>query len=586
MSDITARLIGDNPASIPPGVLVSFDCETTGLDWSDFIIGASLSWRDLENHLQSCYLVFEAIQPVVQMSIFGIGLETINSLHLLEGLFKNNHLVFHSISFDYRFLFKDLGLAPPTYAFDISPLAKNLEYQPALSLVELYRRYVKRPIPEHILKTKSNRGGLHKQDIETQAIYARWDAEATLLVGEKLLGMSQLMLETELVRHDAQFTNLVLKMIARGLPVDCAELTRRHILYEERLAYLVKELAETYKLSNVGSTAQVSDFLFSKQGLNPTRLTASGKGAVGAEDLEPYVKKHPAVPLIIEHRQLTKVIGTWLKPLEILSAGDNRAHCQLNPFGTLSFRMSCKNINLQAMPMKERGERAFDSLHGIFKSENPDEQLWSLDLKQAEVRLGAMLAPDPALARVFSSGSDPYKAMSKEIWGTEDRRQEAKQATLAAIYEIGPASFSIRYKVSEDYAIKVLDDFRARFPGIKRASNWWKENVEQKGFVKLYTGRYRWFGEDEVPWKGFNQVLQGGVAEIMSAIMLEVEKVLPDRQLLQIHDNIILYLPKDEQARSEMVKTVEDIALNILPVDVMDHVKPRVPLLLDAEIWE
>lgn len=585
MADITARLIGDNPASIPPGVLVSFDCETTGLGWSAFIIGASLSWR-IPDGLLSCYLVFETIHPNAQISIFGLGHETIDGLRLLESLFRNNPIVFHSISFDYRFLFKDLGLNPPERAFDVSPLAKNLEYQPALSLVELYKRYVKIPIPDVILKTKSNRGGLHKQDIETQAVYARWDAEATLLVGEKLLGMSQLMLDTELVRHDEEFTNLVMKMIARGLPVDGTELARRHILYEERLAYLVKELAETYKLSNVGSTVQVSDFLFNKLGLNPTRLTASGRGAVGAEDLKPYVKKHPAVPLIIEHRQLTHAIGTWLDPLFALSAKDGRAHCQLDPFGTRSFRMSCKDINLQAMPMKDRGERAFDSLHGIFKSEDPEEELWSLDLKQAEVRLGAMLAPDPALARVFSSGSDPYKAMSKEIWGTEDRRQEAKQATLAAIYEIGPASFSIRYNVSENDAIKVLDDFRARFPGIKRASNWWKEIVEQKGYVKLYTGRYRWFGEDEVPWKGFNQVLQGGVAEIMSAIMLEVERVLPERQLLQIHDNIILYLPKNEWARNEMVKTVEEIALNILPEDVINHVKPRVPLLLDAEKWE
>lgn len=586
MTDIPARLIGDNPTSIPPGVLVALDTETTGLDWSAFIIGVSLSWRSPDKRLQSCYLVLETTRPEAQLSIFGAVHESIETLHLLENLFKNNRIIFHSISFDYRFLFKDLGLTPPEHAFDISPLAKNLEYQPALSLVELFHRYGKRPIPDHILKTKTDRGNLKNRDIEAQAVYARWDAEATLTVGEKLLGMAELTSDPALVRHDEEFTNLVLKMIARGLPVDCAELERRHLLYEERVAYLVLELANTYKLYDVGSVDQVSDYLFKKQGLSPVRMTAGGRGAVGVEDLEPYVKKHPAVPFIIEYRQLTKALGTWLKPLEILSTRDQKAHCQLDPFGTRSFRMSCKNINLQAMPMKERGERAFEALHGIFKSDIPDEQLWSLDLKQAEVRLGAMLAPDPALARVFSTGTDPYKAMSKEIWGTEDKRQQAKQATLAAIYEIGPASFSVRYKVSEAYATKVLDDFRERFPGIKRASNWWSQNVEQKGYVKLYTGRYRWFGQDEKPWKGFNQVLQGGVAEIMSAIMLEVERVLPERILLQIHDNIILYLPQDELARSSMVKTVEDIALNILPEEVINHVKPRVPMLLDAELWE
>lgn len=588
MTNSEARLIGDNPASIPPGVLVALDTETTGLSWKSYIIGVSLSWRGDDKKLQSCYLALETTQPINQLSLFGSNHSTLDTLHLLTGLFKDNPIVFHTISFDYRFLFKDLGLPPPDRPVDIVQLAKCSEFHPALSLVELFQDIIHEPIPTNILETKKDRGNLHNRDIESQAVYARWDAEATLRIGEKLHKYAVMMLDTELVRHDEKFTNLVMKMIERGVPVDRTELARRHILYEERLAYIVLELANTYKLYDVGSVQEVSDYLYKKLGLEPIRMTASGRGAVGAEDIQPLAKLHPSIPYIIEFRQLTKAIGTWLKPLDALSKYDGRAHCQLDPFGTRSFRMSCKDINLQAMPMKERGERAFEALHGIFKSNRPGEELWALDLKQAEVRLGAIMAPDPALARVFNSGSDPYKVMSMEMWGTEARRQEAKQATLSAIYEIGPRMFSLKYGVKEDYAREVLDDFRARFPGIKRASNWWSQHVEKRGYVKLYTGRLRWFGPDDIkePWKGFNQVIQGGVAEMMSDIMLEVERVLPDRLVLQIHDSLIMHLPADERERVRLICTVEEIAQNILPPDVANHVNPRVPILLDAEKWE
>jgi len=112
---------------------------------------------------------------------------------------------------------------------------------------------------------------------------------------------------------------------------------------------------------------------------------------------------------------------------------DGRLHPNYNLTGTRPGRPSCKDPNLQ---QTERGE----FIRGII-SARPGSSLISADLKQAEMRIAAMLSQDPALMHIFRTGQAPPVAPAKMITGktqvTKKERKKAKAVNFGLIYKLG-----------------------------------------------------------------------------------------------------------------------------------------------------
>jgi DNA polymerase-1 len=176
--------------------------------------------------------------------------------------------------------------------------------------------------------------------------------------------------------------------------------------------------------------------------------------------------------------------------------------------------------------------------------------------------------------------------MAIETWNDKSRRQDAKRATLSAIYEVGYDAFVKKYDVSYDQAKQVLDDFRAKFPGIKKESKGWEAFSAREGYVPLISGRRRWFEPLQDTYMAFNQRVQGGLAEIMAPIMLQIEAALPGRMVLQIHDSVILRLPTDIGAREPMLSAMAEIIRDSVPGWLRDRTEPRIPMLADFKNWQ
>lgn len=573
---IDLLVMGDHPHDVlngTPGV-VAIDTETTGLTWEDKLLGISLAWHS-DGAAKSCYMIDP--RGTNQLPMWGIA-GTVSSADLARAIPKIKMLALANHSFDYRFLMKHVAMSPLPNVFDVQHVARHYGVQEnGVSLAALYEKYVGKVKPS-VSSMKSKRGGLSKMDPETVADYAREDALMTFGVYNALRTNSSLSSYKKFHFQDQRFMHLVMTMVERGIPLDMPHISGRISSYHKRMMELQTELVRM-GVANANSTNDVKGYCESK-GI-PIQNT-------GAEELERFADMYPALAKIVEFRSLDKAIGSWLGPIHQNGLWDGNLHSMLNPFGTKSYRMSASDPNAQGIPMEERGHRAFGSMFGIFKSDDPEYELWGFDLKQAEMRLAAVLSGDVELQWTISQPGDIYKNLAKLIWDDEGRRQTAKSAQLSAMYEVGVKTFSETYGVTKEEAKDILQQVRAKFPAALRTSKNLTRAMQQTKKVDLVTGRPRWMTkieiEEEQFYKAFNQRVQGSLAELMDRAMLYVEEALPGRMVLQVHDSIILKISKDKARMSKEFDLVAQCMQQ--SVDQILHGYKPLPFPIDPKPYQ
>jgi DNA polymerase-1 len=571
-------IFGDLP---PEGATIAIDTETTGLDFTSDIIGYSVGWVH-EGKTASCF-VLNTSRPNMQMDLFSPDGNAVDGGELIKDLFLKNPIVMHNAPFDYRVLYHAYGVEPPVTTHDTMHIGKMLDWQDRLTLEWLFSKYVGK-VSEQVHLMKSKRSSMAKVPISQIVEYGKMDAEMTLALYMKMRPLAKTQLNYDLYRQDLEFTRLVFTLIKRGIFLDRDFLKQKTI---DAVANMTRLNAyfSAKGLANPMSNFMVREFLLKVVKLDIKETTAKGGVSVSEKALESY-RNVEEVQKIIEYRQNQKSIGSWSDEYLRLSETDGKIHAILSPFGTRSFRMSAQNPNVQGIPMEERGERAYGDFMGIFKAENPVEEFWAMDLKQAEARLACMLAGENNLAEVFTSGQDPYTAMSIRTWGTPDRRNDAKRATLSSIYEVGVNSFSIKYGVSVGEAEQILDTFRSTFPNIKKRSRFLENKADSVGYVELFTGRKRYFNPIDQHYEAFNQEVQGSLAEVMDRVMLQVEQAFPGRMVLQIHDSIVMNLPKNEEERNEIALKIQEIVDGVIPYDTHNGLEIRLPFPIEPKKFQ
>lgn len=552
---------------------LAVDTETTGLSWEDSdLLGVSFAWRDGET-IRSGYL---AVPQDLALDLFVSPGSVVPTDYLANLLKRATKLVFFNHAFDYRYMLKTLGIEPLDNVIDVQHVSKHLGPQEELSLVALYTKYVGPP-KETTLAMKSKRSKMGEMSVGVVSEYARDDAVMTLELLEQIRHLAWESPYLGLHLWDQSFMHLVMQMVQRGLPVDRTFCETRISEFRRRMVILTQELYRSSGIHNPGSPDDVYKYL-QRKGIPAPDTKEETLLGLDVDD--------PALPAIIEYRQLSKSISSWLDPLLKLSAQDGRLHSELHPFGTRSFRMSSKDLNAQGIPMDPDSKRYGGSMFGVFKSTTPGLSLWALDLKQAEVRLAAILSGDERLQTTMASGDDPYTALAVAMWKDASKRSMAKRALLSAIYEVGTNTFSMRYKVSLQEAQTTLNLYRSMFPQMRRHSINQAAVAERSRKIDLCTGRPRYFF-NEPSYEAFNQEVQGSLAEVMREWMLRVEKEYPDRLVLQVHDSLIVYLPDDGALREQMVvrmgELVQSCTEDLIPTYKS---KPTVRMLLDAKPYQ
>ena len=417
-------LHGDTPDYEKMKGVIAIDTETTGLRWTDSLLGVSLAWRDPENNIRSCY--FSTVAGLFYDDIWlDEQVKDFMSVLLIE-----RPVVGHYISFDARVLFKAFNMIP-MHSFDTWHMAKSTRYMESYSLQSLTTLF--NLFDPEWAAQKKTRGSLLSQSPQSVAEYAKKDAIYTLMAYEYLIKDYA---ATGLLEKDVEFSRLTYEMMARGFPLNEELLDERLEKEKSQFSEIQLRLA-SQGIPNVNSPSQVVKALRNK-GLSV--LNAS------AEALSPFADD-PMVADVIAASQLESDINSRLSVFKEYN-NNGRIHSEWHPFGTASYRMVAKDPNLMAQPLKDREGRVYDSLSELFTTD--EQYCLQGDIAQAEVRLAAMISRCNSMAKFLSGGQDTYMEMAKTAYGpaTQENRQKAKRATLASIYEEGPAAFSAKHGVS------------------------------------------------------------------------------------------------------------------------------------------
>jgi DNA polymerase-1 len=312
---------------------------------------------------------------------------------------------------------------------------------------------------------------------------------------------------------------------------------------------------------NLASPKQLADVLFNKLALPVGRKTKTGP-STDMDVLEELSLLHPLPAKVLEHRQLAKIVGTYLEALPaLIHPQTGRIHTTYQQAVAATGRLSSQDPNLQNIPIRdERGRK----IRSAFVAP-PGKVLLSADYSQIELRILAHASQDPVLLAAFERGEDVHARTASEVLGiplqdvTRDQRRAAKTINFGLLYGMSAFGLSQALHIPRAQAKEYLERYYARLSGVQQWQHEVLEAARQNGFVTTLFGRRRFLPgltqKNSVVRQGaermaINTPIQGAAADIIKRAMvaldarLTAEKV-PARMILQVHDELVLEVDVD-----------------------------------------
>ena len=562
--------------------VISFDTETTGTEeMTAELVGISLSVKEGQGY----YI------PVGHVA--GKNLPIKKVIDAITPPMTNAKIgkVAHNAKYDYIVLARyGLTVSPLTFdtmlaEFIVDPSSRNL----GLKNLSEYRLGEEMTHIEELIGKGKKQISMAEVAIEAVANYAAADAETTL----RLMAIE----EKELKRVEGQkildeidmpLTAVLAEMEMTGALIDTKFFGEMSKELAARLNEIEKEIfGHVGKTFNINSPQQLSDVLFNHLRLEPPdkgRKTTTGFYSTSADVLDSMRGQHPVLDFILEHRELSKLKSTYVDALPAaVDANTGRVHTSYSQIGAVTGRLSSNNPNLQNIPIRtETGRRV---RNGFIADKG--NLLLSVDYSQIELRIVAHMAQDEAMLAAFRAGEDIHATTAAAVYDiplddvTKDMRRHAKAINFGLIY--GMSAFGLMHSTgltlaeSEDF----VKAYFKKFPGIKKYLDGIRRDAAEIGYVETLLGRRRYFPalqtktnvqlKNREEREAINAPIQGTAADIMKIAMLKIPPALKNaglsaKMLLQVHDELVLEVPKKEI--NETAKVVQETMANAYPMSI------------------
>jgi len=378
-----------------------------------------------------------------------------------------------------------------------------------------------------------------------------------------------------------------------GVRVDVPMLKQAEAKLNNELQTIEQQIYKSVGMTfNINSPKQVGEVLFDQLQLDDkAKKSKTGQYSTSEEVLLALKPKHPVVGLILEYRELKKLISTYISALpNYINPTTGKIHTTYNQTVTATGRLSSSNPNLQNLPIRsERGQL-------IRQAVIPDEGclFLSADYSQIELRLMAHFSQDPHLVQAFLSGQDIHAATAAKIFNvsieevTKEQRRQAKTANFGIIYGISAFGLAQQLDCSRSEAKALIDGYFAAFPGVIDYIEKQKELARQQGYAVTLFGRKRYLPDilsHNATVRSFaernavNSPIQGTAADIIKMAMVTIHRRLKEeglkaQMIMQVHDELNFNVPLNE------VDKVREIV-----VSEMQHVVHlTVPLIADCGV--
>ncbi len=375
---------------------------------------------------------------------------------------------------------------------------------------------------------------------------------------------------------------IVKEMTKTGIKIDVARLEELSKKYHAELENLQKKIWKIVgEEFNIASPKQLGEMLFVKMGLKVKgqKKTASGGFSTKESELEKLKDEHPIAGLILEYRELAKLLGTYIDTIPKLVDNDNRLHSEFLQAGSATGRMASQNPGIQNIPNKTMLGR---EIRKSFIAEK-GFKLVTFDYSQIELRIAAFLSGDKKLIEIFKEGRDVHTAVASEVFGvkpemvTKEMRTKAKTINFGVMYGMGVTALQKNIGTNREEAQEFLDGYFNTYSGLAEYLEKVKRETAQKGYTETFFGRRRYFPDihSKLPFMkasaermAINAPIQGTEADIIKLAMIEIDKFLSQkdlkrdvRLLLQVHDELVFEVKEGivESVAPEIKRMMEDV---------------------------
>jgi DNA polymerase-1 len=554
-------------AQLSSATIIAFDTESTSTDpQMAELVGVAVAWG--MDAGEAAYI------PLQHRDFAGLPWEEVRAA--LEPAFGDGRIskTAHNASYDVGLL-KRYGLSIDGELVDTMVAAWLIDPgSRGLGLKDLAWTRLKTemtPISE-LIGSGRNQITMDAVPAAQAAAYASADACMTLRLANVLVpelaerGLTHLFREIEM-----PLVPVLVAMEAAGIKVDIACLQQMSIELSARLRALERDIHQIAGHPfNINSTQQLADVLFGQLRLPAEGLkkTKAGTFSTAADVLEGLRGKHEIVDLILEQRQLSKLLSTYVDALPaMVNPRTGRLHTSFNQAGAETGRLSSSAPNLQNIPIRTEVGR---EIRRAFVAED-GWRLLSADYSQVELRILAHISGDEYLLAAFARGEDIHASAASKVYGipisqvNKEQRAVAKMMNFATSYGVSAFGLAQRTGLPQAEAAEFMDRYFATYPGVKRYLDTTKAYAREHGYVETLLGRRRYFPVLKTTATGsqayairqaaeraaINHPIQGTAADIIKIAMVRLFRALQEdgykaRITLQVHDELVLEVPVDE----------------------------------------
>lgn len=337
---------------------------------------------------------------------------------------------------------------------------------------------------------------------------------------------------------------------------------------------------------NIASNPQLQEVLFDELGLPRTKRIKTG-WSTDAAALQSIAATHPIIEAILEWRELSKLVSTYLDALPpLVEPNTRRIHTTLSQVSAATGRLASSNPNLQNIPVRREEGR---EIRRAFVPGEGYDWLLVADYSQIELRIMAHLSRDEGLIEAFASGEDIHATTAAQVFDLPlhlvdgPLRDRAKAINYGLAYGLTAYGLSQQIGIPPTEAQEIVAAYMARFPKVGEFLNAAVLRARRDGFTTTLFGRRRYLPDllsDNRNRRGMaermalNAPIQGTAADVIKLAMVRVQRAL-DREglrarlLLQVHDELVFEVSEGELAEAQELAVGEMSAVADLVVPLV-----------------
>lgn len=448
------------------------------------------------------------------------------------------------------------------------------------------------------------------------------------LLKEEMIGQNWSLWD-HFLSWEVPFSDVLFKMERRGFTICTGHLRTQKGPMEKAMLDIEGQIAQMASwVVNINSPVQLRRLLFEQLGYPVSKMTDGGKTgnkqpSTDEEVLQGFAENGcPFSKLIMEHRKISKIYGTYIEGLLGWVDKELRIHTTLKQGGTVTGRLASSEPNLQNIP---RPKTDVFKIRSAFTAA-PGKRLVVADYDQLEMKLMAHFSGDQRMVDAIASGKDLHCVTVSLMFGEnyDDvikakkakeptpeqeillmKRQSAKAVGFGLIYGIGPGKLAVQLTeelkrlVTKEEAANDIKRYFAAFPGVKSFIEKTHQACHRTEYVQTLLGRKRRLpqinarggqaaDEDakgivaEARRQSVNSIIQGTASDVAKAAMLlaendDVLRALGADLLLQVHDELIFEVDDNDETVEATKRRVKEIMEN----PFLDF-KLNVPLTTEA----